>query len=69
MHELQSLLDPINHDPITFTFDDVMRNPPLPGLHIKGVGPISIPLCDLQAKEIINLVKERRTTDDKSKER
>ena len=61
MEELQNLLQSIKGNPLTFAFDKVIEKPPFPGLNIKGVGPISLPLCESQAQEIINLVKKNQT--------
>lgn len=52
--------------PITFATDGVLERPPLPGLYIKDVGDISLPLCESQAKEIIEMVKDN--SDDPSVE-
>ena len=51
MEDLQKLIWSIYDNPASFAYDGAIERPPLPGLHIHGMrGPISLPLCEKQAK-------------------
>ena len=45
-------------DKAKFAVDGILRGSPLPGLNIKGVGPVSFPLCEEQAKKIISVSRQ-----------
>ena len=53
MEELADILTSLNDAPANFAVNNVVQGTPLPGLHIEGVGSVSVPLCDGQAKKII----------------
>ena len=54
MDDLQSLLQSIEHNPVKFATDGSVDKIHLPCLNIKDYGPVSLPLCDSQAYEIID---------------
>uniref|UniRef100_A0A7M5WST4 Fe2OG dioxygenase domain-containing protein n=2 Tax=Clytia hemisphaerica TaxID=252671 RepID=A0A7M5WST4_9CNID len=58
MAELADMLISMKDKPGTFATDGVLQNSPFPGLNIKGVGPICLPLCDTQAKKIISVANQ-----------
>lgn len=41
--------------PSIFAVSGSLKSTPLPGLHVNGVGPVSVPLCEEQAKKIISV--------------
>ena len=47
-------MNSIRRKPVLFATDGIIEKPPLPGLVIRNVGSISLPLCESQAKDIIN---------------
>ena len=53
MEELKDVLLSMNNGPARFAVHGVLNLTPFPGLHIKGVGPVGLPLCEKQAKEVI----------------
>lgn len=57
MEQLTNLLLSIDNK-ANFATDGVIERSPFPGLNIHGVGPISLPLCDGQAKKIIEVASK-----------
>ena len=51
--QLTQFLASLNDTPAKFAVGGTLQSTPLPGLCINNVGPISVPLCDEQAKKII----------------
>ena len=52
------MLTKLQEKPGSFATDGVLKESPLPGLDIKGIGPISFPLGEEQAKKIISVAKQ-----------
>ena len=46
-----------------FSTDAILRGTPFPGLNIEGVGSISLPLCEEQAKKITNVASNQQLID------
>ena len=58
MGALTKMLLSINDKAWTFATDGILNSSLFPGLTIEGVGPICLPLCNGQAKEIINVASQ-----------
>ena len=58
MENLQCLIYLIKETPVQFSTEGSNDEPPVPGLCIKDIGEISLPLCDLQAQNVIQKLKE-----------
>ena len=47
----------IKQSSVEFVTDGLEYEPPFPGLCIKDIGEISLPLCELQAQNVIEKLK------------
>ena len=60
MDDLQRLLCSVKEDPIEFSSDGAIEQPPFPGLKIEDIGEISLPLlCSSKTKEIIDVIQRK----------
>ncbi|XP_066929057.1 uncharacterized protein [Clytia hemisphaerica] len=58
VEELTNLLAEIKDEPGSFATDGILKQSPLPGLNIEGVGPVCLPLCADSAKRIIEVARQ-----------
>eukprot|EP00111_Clytia_hemisphaerica_P023018 TCONS_00067734-protein len=54
MDTFKIVLKSIKHNPVKFATNGITDKIHLPSLNIKGFGPISLPLCESQGREIID---------------
>ena len=53
-----NLLSELRAEPGNFATDGILTESPNPGLNIDGLGPISLPLCQHTAKQIIEVARQ-----------
>ena len=58
MDDLQRLLFLIKENPVPFATEGIDDEPPVPGLCISDIGEISLPLCEFQAQNVKEKLKE-----------
>ena len=67
MQHLQGLIYSIKQSRVQFITEGWDDDPHFPGLCIKDIGEISLPLCELQAESIISKLKESAINTDQEK--